>query len=141
MLRFILIFTAVLAAGCNKLPETATSTPTVAVADKSEVSAEQIKKDVVGKVLAISDVAGKGPADEWTFEASEDKQVEIIESTRTGNQLTIEVHMTTRNNPKPEEYSVQVSGRLRLKYDLKGGKWSLTEIQNVNFQYSIGVAT
>src|SRR3954471_3987784 len=141
MFRLIVLSIALLAAGCNKPPETSTSAPTVAVADKSEVSTAQIKKDVVGKVLKISDVAGKGPADEWTFEASEDKQVEIIESTREGNQLTMMVHMTTRNNPKPEELSVQVAGRLRLKYELKGGKWTLIEMQNVNFQYSIGVAT
>src|SRR5215212_2836442 len=60
-------------AACGPRPEATTGVPTVQVADKQEVSADQIKQDVVGKVLRISDVAGKGPADEWTFEASEFK--------------------------------------------------------------------
>ena len=92
-------------------------------------------------MVRISDAAGTGPTDEWTFEIDEFKQVEILESRRSGNQLTVLVHMTTRNNPKPEENSIQVAGKLRLRYELKNGKWMLDGIENLTFQYSIGVAT
>ena len=145
MLRILLITSVLLLAaaiaGCGPAPESSHDTRAVQVADKPEVAPEQIIKDVVGSVVRISDAAGTGPADEWTFEIDEFKQVEILESQRSGNQLTVLVHMTTRNNPKPEENSIQVAGKLRLRYELKNGKWILDGIENLTFQYSIGVAT
>lgn len=145
MFRILLIIAALLlaaaTAGCGPAPEFAHDTRAVQVADKAEVAPEQIIKDIVGSVVRISDAAGNGPADEWTFEADEFKQVEILDSQRSGNQLTVLVHMTTRNNPKPDENSIQVAGKLRLRYELKNGKWALDGIENLTFQYSIGVAT
>ncbi len=130
---------------CNRAPNTAAvpaAVPAnVQVADKADVSVDQVKHDVVGRVVHTSDAAGKGPADEWTFEESEYKQTEIIESKRMSNELVVTVHMLTRNNPKPDENSIQVAGRLRLHYELSGGKWKLKSIENLSFQYSIGVAT
>ena len=147
MTRILLPLIAVLLActACNRAPETAAvsaaAPANVHVADKGEISADQVKSDIVGRVVKTSDAAGKGPADEWTFEASEYKQAEIIESKRMSNELIVTVHMLTRNNPKPEENSIQVAGRLRLHYEMKGGKWMLKSIDNLSFQYSIGVAT
>jgi predicted small lipoprotein YifL len=142
MFRILLIVTVLAAiTACGKAPESPPAHPAVKVADTQEVTAEQVKSDVVGRVIRISDAAGKGPADEWTFEAQEFKQAQILESRRAGNELTLVIHMTTRNVPKPDESDVQVSGKLRLRYVLKDGKWTLDGIENVNFQYSIGVAT
>lgn len=143
MFRFTPGITAIVlaCAACGQAPESAAAAPVVQVADKHEITAQQVKRDVVGRVIKISDVAGKGPPDEWTFEAGEYKQAEILESQRSGNDLTVVVHMMTRNIPKADESSVQVSGRLRLRYALKNGKWVLNAIDNLTFRYSIGVAT
>lgn len=147
MPRILSILAALLliCAACTKAPDPvarpASPQPNVQVADKAEVSPEQIKHDIVGRVVKTSDAGGKGPPDEWTFEAAEFKQAEILESKRTSDELIVVVHVITRNNPKPDENSIQVAGRLRLHYELKSGKWALKSIDNLSFQYSIGVAT
>lgn len=143
MLRTLPVIIALLAAvvACGRAPDPAVRKPTVKVADAQEVSADQIKNDLVGRVVHTSDAAGRGPADEWTFEAEEFKQAQILESRRAGNELTIVVYMSTRNNPKADENSIQVSGKLRLRYALKNGRWALDGVDNLTFQYSIGVAT
>jgi hypothetical protein len=135
---FVLLATI---AACGPAPDSPRNISAVRVADTHEMTVEQILRDLVGRVVRISDAAGKGPADEWTFEAEEFKQAEILESRRSGNRLTVVAHVTTRNNPKPEENDVQVSGKLQLRYELKNGKWTLDEIVNLTFQYSIGIAT
>lgn len=144
MFRNFLVICVLLCAcaACSKAPEPAAGVPpAVKIADRQDVTPEQIKVDLVGRVIRTTDAAGNGPPDEWTFEADEFKQAEILESQRMGNKLTLVILMTTRNNPKPDENSIQVSGRLRLHYELKSGKWSLNEVENLSFKYSIGIAT
>ena len=142
MFRICLNITAMLlaCAACGQAPDSAAPAPTVQVADKHAIAADQITRDLVGRVIRISDAAGNGPADEWTFEADEFKQAEILESLRSGDELTVVIYMTTRNNPKPDESNVQVSGKLRLRYARKEGRWMLNQIENLTFRYSIGVA-
>jgi hypothetical protein len=120
----------------------ATSTPNVlSVADKSSpITEDQIARDIVGKNVQISDVTGDDPSNKWTFEADEYRHLEILESQRSDNALMIVISMTTRNNPKPDEESIQVSGKLRLIYEQDGAKkWVLSQIENLTFKYSIGV--
>lgn len=98
-------------------------------------------RDVVGRVVMISEVSGVSPPTDWTFEADEYKQVEILEHDATQTVATITVFMATRNNPKPDEDAVQVSGKLKLRYVRKGNVWVLTTIENLTFRYTIGVST
>ena len=128
--------------GCGPTPtSSATTAPDVlSVADKfSPITEDQIARDIVGKGVQVSDAAGDGPSDKWTFEADEYRHVEILESRRSDDGLTITIYMTTRNNPKPDEDSIQVSGKLRLIYEQHGAKWVLGDIENLTFNYSIGV--
>jgi len=109
--------------------------------DKSEVTPEKIASDVVGQAVQIAELTGAGPEDKWTFEGAEFRQVDILEKHKTESGYTLVIFMTTRNNPKPGEVQVQVSGKLQLQYALKAGLWVLAAIKNLTFRYSVGVST
>jgi hypothetical protein len=155
--RIVLSVTAMLFAltGCVPAPESSSNvTPSPAVpagnhdllhyvqeSGKPEISAEKIMSDIVGRVIQVSELTGAGPPTEWTFEADEFRQVDIQERHMAGNGLTVVIFMTTRNNPRPDENDVQVSGRLQLRYEWKAGQWILTKIENLTFRYSLGLST
>src|SRR5450759_4344413 len=98
---------------------------------KPEVAAEKIVSDIVGRVVQVSELTGAGPTTEWTFEADEFRQVNILERHLTEKGLTLVIFMVTRNNPGPGEDAVQVSGRLQLQYEWRAGQWILTTIENL----------
>ena len=106
-----------------------------------EITAEAISKDVVGWVVDITEATGSGPNDKWTFEADEYRRIDILETRPGEGALEILVFMLTRDNPRPGNHALQVSGRLRLRYEWRDGRWVLRHIENVTFRYSIGVAT
>ena len=62
---------------------------------KPEVAAEKIVSDIVGRVVQVSELTGAGPATEWTFEADEFRQVNILERRLAENGLTLVIFMTT----------------------------------------------
>ena len=141
ILTIIVILMALTGCGPASTP-LATITPNVqSVADKSSpITEDKIARDIVGKNVQISDETGDDPSNKWTFEADEYRHVEILESQRSEDALMIVISMTTRNNPKPDEASIQVSGKLRLIYEQDGAKkWVLSQIENLTFKYSIGV--
>ena len=67
--------------------------------------------------------------------------MEILERTVTESGATLVIFLTTRNNPRPDENPVQVSGKLQLQYKWRAGYWVLATVENLTFRYSIGVAT
>jgi hypothetical protein len=141
--------------GCVPAPESSsnvTRNPAVPAGDrdllhfvqesgKPEVTAEKIGSDVVGRVIQVSELTGTGPATEWTFDADEFRQVDILEKHLTEKGLTLLIFMTTRNNPGADEDHVQVSGKLQLQYERRAGQWILTTIENLTFRYSVGLST
>ena len=150
MLRSRLSLTVILIAltGCGQAPDpsaTVTATPNslqlVQNARRPEITTEKIASDIVGKAVPISELTGDGPKDEWTFETSEFRQVNILEKNVTSTGLTLVIFMTTRNNPKPDEHQVQVSGKLELQYEWKAGQWALANVKNLTFRYTVGVPT
>lgn len=106
-----------------------------------DIDVVRILRDVVGRVVVVSDAAGEHNPTEWTFEKDEFKQAAILERADTAAGVALTVMMTTRNNPRAHEDAVQVSGRLRLHYQRKGGGWRLVAIDNLSFKYTIGIAT
>ena len=149
MLRIVLSFTAILfvLTGCGQAPDpssrvTGNSAPLKLVqhSDRPDVTSERVVSDIVGKKVRISELTGDGPEDEWTFNADEFRQVDILEEHTTGTELTLVILMTTRSNPKPDEDQVQVSGKLRLQYERNAGRWILRTIENLTFRYSVGVS-
>ena len=137
-----------LVAGCSPSPQSTSDNnrsadrlQAVQHPDKAVVSPEQVASDIVGRVVRVSDLSGNANPTEWTFESKEFRHVDILGSETLGNIQTLVVFVTTRKNPAADEEQVQVSGKLQLVYERKGGKWVLTRIQNVNFRYSVGVAT
>jgi hypothetical protein len=108
---------------------------------RPEVPTEAISRDVVGWAVEISEATGSGPNDKWTFEADEYRRIDILETRASESALEILVFMLTRDNPKPGDSGLQVSGRLRLRYEWRDGRWVLRHIENVTFRYTIGVAT
>jgi hypothetical protein len=155
--RIVLSVTAILFAltGCVPAPESpSNATPGPAVpagnhdllhyvqdAGRPEVTAEKIMSDIVGREVQVFELTGAGPATEWTFEADEFRQADILERQMAGNELTVVIFMTTRNNPRPDEDDVQVSGKLRLQYEWRAGQWILTTLENLTFRYSLGQST
>jgi hypothetical protein len=154
--RTVLSITVILFAlmGCVPAPESSsnvTRNPAVPAGDrdllhfvqesgKPEVATKKIVSDVVGRVIQVSELTGAGPATEWTFDADEFRQVDILEKHLTEKGLTLVIFMTTRNNPGPDEDPVQVSGKLQLQYERRAGQWILTTIENLTFRYSIGLS-
>ena len=157
MNQTVLSVTAILfaLAGCVPAPESAsnvTRKPAVPASNgdllhfvqesgKPEVTTEKIAGDIVGRVVQVSAVRGAGPETDWTFEASEFRHVDILERHMAEQGLTLVIFMTTRNNPRPDEDHVEVSGKLQLQYEWKAGKWILTKIGNLTFRYSVGLST
>jgi hypothetical protein len=150
MLRIILSSSAMLfaLAGCGQAPDpssTATGKPDplqlVQNSRRPEITTEKIASDIVGRVVKISELTGDGPTDEWTFEASEFRQVNIVEKNLTNTGLTLVIFMTTRSNPKPDEAQIHVSGKLELLYEWKAGLWVLATLKNLTFRYTVGVPT
>ena len=155
--RTVLSVTAIIFAltGCAPAPESSSNVarnPAVPAGNpdllhfvqesgRPEVTAEKIVSDIVGRVVPVSELTGAGPATEWTFEADEFRQTEILEKHLTENRLTLVIFMTTRNNPRPDEDHVQVSGKLQLQYEWRTGQWILTTIENLTFRYSVGLST
>ena len=156
MHRTVLSVTAILFAltGCVPAPEPAsndTRNPAVQAGNgdllhfvqdsgKPELTAEKIVSDIVGRVVQVPALTGPGPETEWTFEADEFRQVGILERHMAENGLTLVIFMTTRNNPRPDEDNVQVSGKLQLQYEWRAGRWVLTTMENLTFRYSIGLS-
>ena len=132
-------------AACGESPTATADSANVRAADQGagqkEIPVEKIVRDVVGRVVPITEVRGDGAPTDWTFEADEFKQVEIVEAQVTGNSASIVILMTTRNNPGPNEDAVQVSGKLQLRYERTGSRWDLKAIENLNFRYTVGMAT
>jgi len=108
---------------------------------KPEVTKEKIVRDVVGRVVQVSEVTGAGPATDWTFEADEFRQVDVLEKHMTEKGLTLVIFMLTRNNPGPDEDHIEVSGKLQLQYEWRAGKWVLASIENLTFRFSVGLST
>jgi hypothetical protein len=144
---FVIIALSCAVVACSPTPKPAAAGPsssTMQTANQEahpEFTAEKITRDVVGHVVKIIDVAEQGEPTDWTFEADEFKQVEILEHAATPASAEITVYMTTRNNPKPDEDAVQVAGKLKLHYSRKGGEWVLTKIENLTFRYTVGIWT
>ena len=152
MARAILIAVAIVSgfAGCGAKPEPTGPPPSaenggslrpVQSAERPEITAGQISKDVVGRVVEVPELSGSGPSDKWTFEADEYRRVEVLEKRATASGVDLLVFMLTRSNPGPGDAGIQVSGHLRLHYEWQGKQWVLRGIENVSFRYSVGVAT
>jgi hypothetical protein len=152
MFRVFLVAIAIVSgcAGCGAGPDS--SVPSSSAADgaalrpaqdseRPEITPAKISKDVVGRAVEVSALSGAGPRDKWTFEAGEFRRIDILERHPTKSGLDLLVFMLSRSIPKPGETQVQVSGQLRLRYEWKGTQWVLRSIENVNFRYSVGVAT
>ena len=78
-----------------------------------EITAEQIEKDIAGKM-----VAG------WIFGKDEWRAIDILDSKYSGDKARIEINVDTIRNK---------SGTLRLRYKWTGSKWKLVKLFNVDF--------
>jgi hypothetical protein len=146
LLRTLLSITALLCAltACGESPETASGNATMRAADQTtnqkEIPVEKIARDLVGRIVAITELTGDGTPTDWTFEADEFKQVEIVETQIGDITASLVIFMTTRNNAGPNDDAVQVTGKLKLNYEREGGKWTLKTIENLTFRYTVGLS-
>jgi hypothetical protein len=140
MLRIAVGIAALLGvlSACGETPQPPAAGPNLHAAEQGpnqqEIPVEKIIRDVVGRVVQITAENGNGMPTEWTFEAGEFKQAEIVETEITAQSATLVIVMTTRNNPGPQEDAVQVTGRLLLRYQRDGGVWVLKTIGNLTFR-------
>ncbi|MCP3955831.1 MAG: hypothetical protein GY697_26985 [Desulfobacterales bacterium] len=82
-------------------------------AEKPEITADKIEKDITGKM-----VAG------WIFQESEWRDIDILHSKYSGDKAKLEINVDTIRNK---------SGTLRLRYKWTGTRWKLMRIFNVDF--------
>lgn len=131
-------------AGCGPATETQPApradSPLQSVQQASDLTPDRISRDIVGRKVRITDTNGMN-ANEWTFEQSEFREVAVVERKTSAKGEQVVVFVTTQNNPAANEEQVRVTGRLQLTYVKKGGQWTLSAIENLNFQYSVGVST
>lgn len=127
---------------CGEAPDTPPANANLRAANQEpqEIAVEKIARDLAGRVVPITELSGDGTPTDWTFEADEFKQVEIVEKQATENAITIVIFMTTRNNAGPNDDAVQVSGKLQLRYEREAGRWTLKTIENLTFRYTVGLA-
>ena len=102
--------------GCGQAPD---PTPTVTRkadleqiakdARRPEITAEKITGDIVGKKLAILELHGDEPAEQWTFAANELRQVNIQEMTVTSTGETLVVFVTTGSIPRPNKTNIRLA--------------------------------
>lgn len=148
MFRIILGIAAILLAltACTDAPDSSSGNAgdTLPAADqkagKQTIPVERIAGDLIGRVVPITEATGDGTPTDWTFDAGEFRQIEIVEMQMTESAATLVIFMTTRNNAGPKEDAVQVSGKLKLHYKRKGGRWQLIDIENRSFRYTVGLA-
>ena len=145
--RIAWFFAAMLAlAGCGPVTETQPSASagsplqSVQQGQASDITPEKISRDIVGRKVRITDTNGMNE-NEWTFEQSEFREIAVVERKTSAKGEQLIVFVTTQNNPAANEDQVRVTGRLQLTYVKKGGQWTLSAIENLNFQYSLGVST
>ena len=145
MRRIFFSFTVVLLAltGCGQAPDPSpagTFKPDLQEIAKNarrpEITAEKIAGDIVGKKLSIPELHGDGAAEQWVFDASEFRQVNIQEKTVTSSGETLVVFVTTRSNPQPNKAQIHVAGKLELQYEWKTDKWVLATIKNLTVRYT-----
>ena len=149
MLRPVLTLVVLLFAltGCGQAPDpasTATIRPDpqqlVQNSRRPEITTEKIAGDLAGKKVSVSELTGDGPGNEWTFNAGNFRQVNILEKNVTNTGLTLVIFMTTRNDPKAGEPQIHVAGKLELQYEWKAGQWALATVKNLTFRYTVGGA-
>jgi len=130
-------------AGCGQAPD---PSPTITGkadlqqiakdARRPDITAEKIAGDMVGKKVSIPEVHGYEPAEQWTFAASEIRQVNIQEMTVTSAGETLVVFVTTGSIPRPKKTNIQIGGKLELQYEWKTDKWVLATIRNLTVRYT-----
>jgi len=81
--------------------------------EKPVITVEKIEKDITGKMV---------PG--WIFQASEWREIDILDSKYTNNKAKIEINVDTIRNK---------SGTLRLRYRWVDNRWKLVKLFNVDF--------
>ena len=105
-------------------------------ARRPEITAAQIAGDIVGKKLLIPELHGDKADEQWTFAASEFRQVYIQEQTVTSSGETLVVFVTTGNVPRPHKAPIHIAGKLELQYVWKADKWVLATVRNMTVRYT-----
>ncbi|MBI9082834.1 MAG: hypothetical protein JEZ11_04505 [Desulfobacterales bacterium] len=80
---------------------------------RPEITAEQIEKDIAGKMVSS-----------WIFQKSEWRDIDILESKYDKDHATITINVDTIRNK---------TGSLRLRYRWVDGRWKLLRIFNIDF--------
>ena len=91
---------------CNRLSQ-------LTDAEKPKITAEKIENDIAGKMVGS-----------WIFQASEWREIDILNSRYSDKKARIEINVDTIRNK---------SGTLRLRYLWTDNKWKLVKIFNIDF--------
>ena len=115
--------------------------PTAQDPGNSEVTTEKILKDIVGRVVPVTEASGAGPETEWTFDADEFRKVNILEKRMTEKGLTLVIFMATGSNPKQDEEPIVVSGKMLLEYEKRANQWIFKTVGSLSLTYSLGTSS
>ncbi len=101
------------------------------------VTEDKIRADITGRTIAgiPSEEAGDGTAD-WLFARNQPKEIEILKSQRTGDELTVEARLSVRKaKPNFDGSYDRVRGVARLNYARAGRRWELKSFDNVSLYH------
>lgn len=93
---------------------------TYAQTKSSVFTPAKIEKDIVGKTTS----GGSG----WIFGEGERRDIKVLDTKTSGPKAQVIIHMDTGG------FGKQMSGRLRLHYELIAGRWELLGVENLSFK-------
>jgi hypothetical protein len=106
---------------------------------RPSITLAKIYRDIVGKVVegVTWEETGSNPVN-WTFEANEAREIEILEKKFVGDNAYVVIHMYTQNAaPDRNGLTGRLKGNLRLQFDRIAGDWLLTKVENLTFRYTV----
>jgi hypothetical protein len=107
--------------------------------NRPEITDEKIRQNIVGKwVYDVPAEDTKLGKISWRFEAREPKEFSVLEKSIEGDRGTIVIDMKTGSWPGAK-YPLQLSGKLRLHYELQSGwvtrRWEIVRVENLTMKY------
>ncbi len=114
--------------------------PETGGSDKPGIATTKIVDDIIGRAVQPAAATKALPQKAWIFQQGHFRRVRIIDLHVADNKSTVDVFLTTDNNPRFGQADFHVVGTLRLHYEWSQNEWNLAQIENLTFSYAFGPA-
>ncbi len=114
--------------------------PETAGLEKPGITATKVVDDMMGRAVQPAASTKALPQKAWIFQQGDFRRVRILDIQAADNKSTVDVFVTTDNNPRFGQADFHVVGTLRLHYEWSQNEWNLGQIENLTFSYAFGPA-